>query len=271
MDPKNSKYPQMQIRNLTRELLTREELNDLVLKYQKGSIAARNRIVECNMRLVMTSVRRFQYRCGNSFDIEDLLQEGVFGLMRAVDGFDPKLGFAFSTYAVNWINQAIRRFIDNNAGIVRVPVHVSELQRRYYNLIQNEDCSDEEFQIRIMAAKMDVSVKTLKNAVMSFFSTTSIDNDLFEFQLKDSTDPVADNMSVLDFESLVKFLNDREQDVLRRRINKETLQEIAKHLKISRERVRQIQNVGLKKIFAVLKITDLRGSGRKLNAKRIKF
>jgi RNA polymerase primary sigma factor len=108
-------------------LLTREQEVALMQRAERGDQAARERIVNANLRLVVSIAKRYQ---GRGLPLADLIQDGVLGLLRAVDRFDWRRGFKFSTYATWWITQAVQRGIDNRGRVIRLPVHVSARARR---------------------------------------------------------------------------------------------------------------------------------------------
>ena len=108
-------------------LLTREDEVELALRIERGDLAAKERMVNANLRLVIANARRYQ---GPELSLLDLIQEGVLGLIRAVEKFDPRRGFKFSTYATLWIRESIQRAIANRARPIRLPVHVGQRERR---------------------------------------------------------------------------------------------------------------------------------------------
>jgi RNA polymerase primary sigma factor len=113
---------------LTREpLLTAEEEKTLALRAQQGDEEARKRLVEANMRLVINVARN--YSCP-AFSLEDLVQEGAIGLLKAISKFDPSRGYRFSTYAMFWIRQAIGRSVENKSRAIRLPAHIRDAIRR---------------------------------------------------------------------------------------------------------------------------------------------
>src|SRR5690349_12657551 len=119
---------QSYINQLTRErLLTADEEVRLAERVKRGDKAAKDRLVEANMRLVINVARTYN---SSLIPFEDLVQEGAIGLMTAADRFDPSKGYRFSTYATHWIKQAITRAIDNKSKPIRLPAHVSETLRK---------------------------------------------------------------------------------------------------------------------------------------------
>jgi RNA polymerase primary sigma factor len=109
----------------THKLLTAEEEIELAKRIERGDLEAKNRMINANLRLVVAQARRYQ---GHGLPLEDLVQEGMLGLIRAVEKFDWRKGFKFSTYGTLWIRQAIQRGLQNSGRTIRVPVHVAQRQ-----------------------------------------------------------------------------------------------------------------------------------------------
>ncbi len=108
-------------------LLTAEEEIDLAQRIERGDLAAKERMINSNLRLVVSQARRYQ---GHGLPMEDLVQEGMLGLIRAVEKFDWRRGFKFSTYGTLWIRQALQRGLQNHGRTIRLPVHVAQRQTK---------------------------------------------------------------------------------------------------------------------------------------------
>src|SRR5205807_10481469 len=112
-------------------LLSAEEEIELAKRVERGDLEAKERMINANLRLVVSQARRYQ---GHGLPMEDLVQEGMFGLIRAVEKFDWRRGFKFSTYGTLWIRQAIQRGLQNTGRTIRVPVHVAQRQTKLRKL-----------------------------------------------------------------------------------------------------------------------------------------
>src|SRR5258707_4794746 len=108
-------------------LLTREEEVELAKRIERGDLEAKERLVNSNLRLVISNARKFQ---GHDMPLLDLIQEGILGLIRASEKFDWRKGYKFSTYATFWIRQALQRALDNRSRTIRIPVHLGQRERR---------------------------------------------------------------------------------------------------------------------------------------------
>jgi RNA polymerase primary sigma factor len=252
------------IGQLTRvRLLTAEEEIALARRIQCGDKAAKDRLVEANMRLVINVARTFHSAL---VPFEDLIQEGAIGLMTAADRFDPAKGYRFSTYATHWIRQAIARAIDNKSKPIRLPAHVSETLRkieRARTLWMREN--GEEPTPEQLAGYLNVPVRKITSLMHAAQEPVSLDmlvgdedNTTLAALLYDENaiDPQA---MVLTAEmrrvlvSLLDILTPREHEIMRRRLGYEedsahVLQEIGSAMQISRERVRQIEMQALRKL-----------------------
>jgi RNA polymerase primary sigma factor len=254
-------------------LLTPEEEVELTKAVQGGDQVARARLIESNMRLVINIAKTYRNR---AIPLEDLIQEGAIGLMQAAERFDPTKGFRFSTYATHWIRQAIGRAIDNKSKAIRLPAHVSQSLRR----IEKErvrlsrelgyDPSPEQ-----IASAIGISAKKLLTLLQSSQELLSLDMTVGDSGgmtlgglIKDTSqgDPESMMLSeemVDELQRILLELNDREQRVMRLRFrldgSEPPLQEdIAKEMKLSRERVRQIEVQAIKKLRALAQRRRLR-------------
>ncbi len=252
------------ISQLTRErLLTAEEEITLALRIRTGDKAAKDRLVEANMRLVINVARTYH---NSLIPFEDLIQEGAIGLMTAADRFDPAKGYRFSTYATHWIRQAITRAIDNKSKPIRLPAHVSETLRKIERARSlwlretGEDPTAEQ-----LAEYLNVPTRKITSLINAGQEPVSLDmlvggedSTTLASLLNDENAPDPQAM-VLGAEmrnvliSLLEILTPREQEIMRRRLGYEedsshVLQEIGAAMRISRERVRQIELQALRKL-----------------------
>ena len=239
-------------------LLTHQEEISLSRRARAGDQRARKKLIERNLRLVISVAKRYR---GMGLPFEDLIQEGNLGLVRAVEKFDPERGHRFSTYVTWWIRQAIGRAISDKSRTIRVPVHAGEKIRkmtRTSNELSAElgrEPTDEEVAQRL-GWKLD-EVREAKEAVSD--ATTSLNgplgsgdegSELGEFiedeRASDTAGEVMGEMEGASFKEAIEGLPERHRYVLVRRYGLEeskpaTLAELGKELKVSRERVRQLQ------------------------------
>jgi RNA polymerase primary sigma factor len=254
-------------------LLTSEEEIELTRLVQAGDQKARSRLIESNMRLVINIAKSYRNR---AIPLEDLIQEGAIGLMQAAERFDPDRGFRFSTYATHWIRQAIGRAIDNKSKAIRLPAHVSQSLRRVEKErlrlsrdLGNDPTTDQ------LALAMGLSPKKLLALLQCSQELLSLDLPVGEgggmtlgglicdTENEDPETMMLTQEMIRELQRIMMELSDREQRVMRMRFrldgNDSSLQEeIAKDMKLSRERVRQIEIQAIKKLRALAQRRRLR-------------
>ncbi len=245
-------------------LLSAEEEIFLTRAVKMGDERAKKRLIESNMRLVINIAKTYRNR---AVPLEDLIQEGAIGLMQAAERFDPEKGFRFSTYATHWIRQAIGRAIDNKSKAIRLPAHVSQSLRRVekerMRLVRELGCDPSPEQL---AAAIGISSKRLLMLLQSSQELVSLDMTVGETGgmtlgglLRDhasSSDPenhILDQETIEELQRILSELNDREQRVMRLRFRLDGndpayTEESTKDLKLSRERIRQIEIQAIKKL-----------------------
>ncbi len=255
---------QSYINRLTRcGLLTPDEEIRLAKRIAAGDMQAKARIVESNMRLVVSIAKAYR---SSGIPFEDLIQEGAIGLMTAAERFDPERGYRFSTYATQWIRQAIGRAVDNKAKSIRLPAHVSESLRKIdraraeLRREQDEDPTLEQLAARtgLSARKVLALLGTTQDPISLDMPVGEEENTSLGALLYDKTAPdpqkeLIDHEMREQIEGILAILDDRERLIMRKRFGFDgdetyVLQQIGEDLNLSRERVRQIEAQALRKL-----------------------
>jgi RNA polymerase sigma factor (sigma-70 family) len=247
-------------------LLHREEELELAQRAQAGDETAKQRLIESNLRLVVQIARRYINR---GLPLSDLIEEGNLGLLRAVDKFEPDRGTRFATYATWWIRQAVTRALANQARTIRLPVHVEILLGRYKREHQRlSQALGRAPTVGELAQAMGTSetqieeLEELRLQPLSLDTPAGRDTRALGETIVDATADPAAVMTRLfheraDLAAVLDDLAPNERTVLRRRFGldgdePETLEAIGRRLDYSRERIRQIEVSGLRKLRALL-------------------
>jgi RNA polymerase primary sigma factor len=244
-------------------LLTAEEEVSLAKRIEMGDLSAKQKLAESNLRLVVSIAKRY---IGRGLPFLDLMQEGNFGLLRAVEKFDYRKGFKFSTYATWWIRQAITRAIADQARTIRIPVHMVETinklrytQRRLQQELGREPLPEE------LAAEMQLDLKKVNYILKISQDIVSLEAPVGTEEDSKLSDFIEDESAISPFETahrkmikeniddLLQYLSAREQKIIKMRFGLEdgiphTLEEVGREFNVTRERIRQIEGKVLEKL-----------------------
>ena len=251
-------------------LLTAAEEVELAKRIERGDMAAKERMITSNLRLVVSIARRYQTQ---GITLGDLIQEGVIGLIRAAEKFDWRKGFKFSTYATWWIRQAVQRGVANKARTIRIPVHVVEreqkIARSERELVAKLGHAPTDEEIAELAKLPLTQVREVRQAARAVASTDApigADGDTSFGELFAAAGPTTEDEVETVFRGdavrrAVAKLPERQRDVISLRFGlvgegPSSLEQIGKQLGITRERVRQIETEALRRLAEDESIAD---------------
>jgi RNA polymerase primary sigma factor len=249
-------------------LLSAQEEQDLADQIAEGDVRARDRMVRANLRLVVNIARGYT---GKGLSLQDLIEEGNLGLLRAVEGFDPAVGTRFSTYASYWIKQSIKRALINSAKTIRIPAYMVELlskwRRANARLTEELGRTPTPEEIARVLGLPRKKLPIIKKAIRIYNSTPQTDQAdagwslgemIMDDRLKTPEDELVEHDALTHVLEMIETMDQREATVLRMRFGlndtePHTLKEIGQRLGLTRERVRQIETEALNKLADGLK------------------